>query len=67
MAERPGSGSGSLDLRGRHFVLLGAGSAMGPLEMLLRFGATVHAVDLPRPAIWRRLLAVEVVPRPARS
>ena len=47
-----------LDLRGRHFVLLGAGSAMGPAALLLRCGATVHAVDLPRPAVWRRLIAV---------
>eukprot|EP00667_Euglena_gracilis_P008034 EG_transcript_8119 len=44
-----------LDLRGWHFVLLGAASAMCPLELLLQCGATVHAVDLPRPALWRRM------------
>lgn len=33
-----------LDLQGQHFVLLGAGSAMGPLQFLLEHGATVVAV-----------------------
>ena len=28
---------------------------MGPLRALLRWGATVAAVDLPRPALWERL------------
>jgi hypothetical protein len=28
---------------------------MGPLHALLRWGATVAAVDLPRPALWQRL------------
>jgi hypothetical protein len=30
---------------------------MGPLQALLRWGARVAAVDLPRPEVWRRLLA----------
>ena len=38
------------------YVLLGAGSEMGPLESLLAWGATVVAVDLNRPKIWRRLI-----------
>mmetsp|Transcript_1300 Transcript_1300/g.2391 ORF Transcript_1300/g.2391 Transcript_1300/m.2391 type:complete len:533 (-) Transcript_1300:30-1628(-) len=45
-----------LDLRGKYFVLLGAGSAMGPLPMLLALGATVVAIDLDRTAIWQRLI-----------
>jgi len=47
-----------LDLRGQHFVLLGAASAMGPIKSLLAFGATVHAVELARPAVWKKLLAM---------
>lgn len=47
---------GSLDPHGRTFVVLGAGAEMGPLRALLRWGATVAAVDLPRPDIWRRLV-----------
>lgn len=45
-----------LDLSGQYFVLLGAGSAMGPLLMLLALGANVIAVDLDRVGIWNRLL-----------
>ena len=47
---------GSLDPHGRTFVVLGAGAEMGPLRALLRWGATVAAIDLPRPDIWRRLV-----------
>ncbi|MCA0323258.1 MAG: hypothetical protein LCH60_11950 [Actinobacteria bacterium] len=47
---------GSLDPSGRTFVVLGAGAEMGPLRALLRWGATVAAVDLPRPELWSRLL-----------
>ena len=36
--------------------MLGAGAEMGPLGPLLRWGATVAAVDLPTPAIWERVL-----------
>ncbi len=38
--------------------MLGAGAEMGPLTALLRWGADVVAVDLPRPAIWQRLVEV---------
>ena len=37
-------------------AVLGAGAEMGPLQALLRWGATVAAVDLPRPEIWQRVL-----------
>jgi hypothetical protein len=37
-------------------VVLGAGAEIGPLPSLLRWGARVAAVDLPRPAIWERVL-----------
>jgi len=37
-------------------VVLGAGAEMGPLPALLRWGARVAAVDLPRPALWQRVL-----------
>jgi len=43
-----------LDLSDRYFVLLGAASAMGPLEFLLSFGANVVAVA--RPAALRGIL-----------
>ncbi len=43
------------DLSGRQFVLLGANSEMGPIDMLLRLGATVIAVDIERPETWLRL------------
>jgi hypothetical protein len=46
-----------LDLAGHRIVVLGAGAEMGPLTALLRWGADVVAVDLPRPPIWQRLLA----------
>lgn len=42
----------------RYFVLLGAGSAMGPLLVLLSIGANVIAVDLDRPFIWKRLIGL---------
>ena len=38
------------------FVLLGAGSAMGPFEVLMSLGANVVAIDLDRPFIWKRLI-----------
>ncbi len=47
-----------LDLSGKHFVLLGALSAMGPLKVLLALGATVVAVDLDAPRIWEQLLEI---------
>jgi len=47
---------GWLDLSDRYFVLLGAGSAMGPFEVLMSLGANVVAVDLDRPQIWKKLI-----------
>jgi hypothetical protein len=44
-----------LRLDGRTVAVLGAGSEMGPLGALLRWGATVAAVDLPREAVWERV------------
>lgn len=40
------------------FVVLGAGSAMGPLTDLLSLGATVVAVDIAVPALWKLLFKV---------
>lgn len=45
-----------LRLEGRTVAVLGAGAEMGPLVPLLGWGARVAAIDLPRPAIWSRLL-----------
>lgn len=46
-----------LDLHDIDIAVLGAGAEMGPTRSLLRWGARVHAVDLPRPALWERLIA----------
>jgi hypothetical protein len=54
---------GPLNLKGKHFVLIGAGSAMGPFIKLLEHGATVVCIDIPgqwgqRPAeMWQRLIS----------
>ena len=45
-----------LRLPGRTVAVLGAGAEVGPVPVLLGWGARVIAVDLPRPAIWERLL-----------
>lgn len=45
-----------LDLSSKYFVLLGAGSAMGPYEELLQMGANIIAVDIDRPNVWERLI-----------
>ncbi|MFA9446757.1 hypothetical protein [Egicoccus sp. AB-alg6-2] len=45
-----------LDLSDLRVVVLGAASEMGPLGHLLRWGATVVPVDLPRPRLWERIL-----------
>ena len=45
-----------LDLSDTTVVVLGAGAEMGPLRSLLRWGAHVVAVDLPRPEIWSRVI-----------
>ncbi len=46
-----------LRLDGWTMVVCGAGAEMGPLQTLLRWGATVAAVDLPLPHVWARILA----------
>jgi hypothetical protein len=40
----------------RTVVVLGAGAEMGPLPSLLRWGARVAGMDMPRPAVWQRVL-----------
>lgn len=45
-----------LSLPGRRVVVLGAGAEMSPLTALLRWGAETVAVDLPRPAVWQRVM-----------
>ncbi|WP_239165144.1 hypothetical protein [Actinoplanes palleronii] len=47
-----------LDLSDLRMALLGAAAEMGPLRALLGWGATVLAVDLPRPDLWERISAV---------
>lgn len=47
-----------LDLTDLEFAVLGAGAEMAPTRSLLRWGATVHAVDLPQAATWTRLIAI---------
>ena len=47
-----------LDLSGHTLVVLGAGAEMGPLPAVLGWGGTVVGVDLPRPALWERVVAV---------
>ena len=50
-------------LKDAYFVMIGAGSAMGPFAKLLECGANVVAIDIPgkwgspaRPTLWRRLV-----------
>jgi len=45
-----------LALPGSTVVMLGAGAEIGPLPVLLSWGARVIGVDLPRPDIWDRVL-----------
>ena len=45
-----------MDLSDRYFVLLGATSAMGPLDLLLQYGANVIAVDIDRPGVWATII-----------
>jgi len=47
-----------VDLSDKYFVLLGAGSAMGPYLALMALGANVIALDLDRPNIWKRLISI---------
>ncbi|WP_313407535.1 hypothetical protein, partial [Aeromicrobium sp.] len=44
-----------LRLEGDTVVVLGAGAEMGPYRSLLRWGADVAAIDLPRPDIQQRI------------
>ncbi|MDO5697865.1 MAG: hypothetical protein Q4G51_07815 [Dermatophilus congolensis] len=46
-----------LDLRDRTFGVIGAASQMGPYKQLMSWGATVAAIDLPRPGTWFSLAA----------
>jgi len=45
-----------LCLPGRTVAVLGAGAEIGPLPVLLGWGARVAGVDLPQPALWDRVL-----------
>ncbi len=45
------------DLSRTTIVMLGAGAELSPLRELLSWGAQVLAVDLPRPDVWRRIIA----------
>ncbi|MFZ0187208.1 MAG: hypothetical protein WAL72_09735, partial [Streptosporangiaceae bacterium] len=45
-----------LSLPGRTVVVLGAGAEVGPLPVLLSWGVRAIGLDLPRPAIWERVL-----------
>jgi len=44
-----------LRLDGHTVAVLGAGAEMGPLTALMRWGARVAAVDLPREQLWQRV------------
>lgn len=45
-----------LDLSSKYFVLLGASSAMGPLQVLLALGANVIAIDINIERVWENLI-----------
>jgi hypothetical protein len=47
-----------LALPGRTIAVLGAGAEIGPLPVLLGWGARVMGVDLPAPQVWERILEV---------
>jgi hypothetical protein len=47
-----------LALPGRTIAVLGAGAEIGPLPVLLGWGARVLGVDLPAPQVWARVLEV---------
>ncbi|GMH63005.1 hypothetical protein TL16_g03606, partial [Triparma laevis f. inornata] len=46
-----------MDLSDKYFVMLGAGSAMGPFKVLMALGANIIAIDLDRPGIWKNLIS----------
>ena len=45
------------DLSHTTILMLGAGAELSPLRELLQWGAQILAVDLPRPEVWRRIIA----------
>ena len=45
-----------LALPDRTIAVLGAGAEIGPLPVLLNWGARAIGIDLPRPFIWKRVL-----------
>jgi hypothetical protein len=47
-----------LDLADVNVAVLGAGAEMAPTRHLLRWGAHVHAIDLPKPDVWAGLIDV---------
>lgn len=47
-----------VDLSDRYFVILGAGSAMGPYLVLIALGANIIGIDLDRAPIWKRLIGI---------
>ncbi|MFN9732116.1 MAG: hypothetical protein ACK59M_17030 [Pseudomonadota bacterium] len=47
----------ALDLSDQRVALLGARAEMGPLPQLARWRAQIVAIDLPKPDIWRRIVA----------
>jgi hypothetical protein len=47
-----------LSLPGQTVAVLGAGAEIGPLPVLLGWGARVAGVDLPQPALWDRVLRI---------
>ena len=47
-----------LSLPGRTVVVLGAGSEIGPLPVLMRWGATAAGIDLAGQRLWERVLDV---------
>ncbi|HTW02615.1 MAG TPA: hypothetical protein VMF87_20085 [Streptosporangiaceae bacterium] len=47
-----------LPLPGRTVIALGAAAEVGPVEVLLRWGARVAALDLPSPPAWERVLGM---------
>ncbi len=46
-----------LSLPGKRVAMIGAGSEMGPLEPLLRWGVDVLAINLPLDRVWDRIRA----------
>jgi len=49
---------GQLDVSDQTFAILGAASEMGPFPKLSKWGATIHAVDIPEQTIWERIVKV---------